>query len=115
MDETGYAQNRKSKKWVVVTGSRNVCSKSVGANLHLTINACVSVNGFVFLPIFIVPRQQLNWDVMNQYKINGSVIYVAQNLFMISKILLKCLKTFGHNFPTIVKISLVLVYEGYGS
>ena len=57
IDETGFAQNRKPKKCVAVTGSKNVWSKSVDANFHFTITACVTANYFILTPMFVVPVQ----------------------------------------------------------
>ena len=60
VDETGFSQNRKLKKCVAVTGSKNVWSKNVDANFHLIITSCVADNFFVLPPMFVVPGQQLN-------------------------------------------------------
>jgi len=115
MDETGFAQKSKSKKVIAVKGSKNVWSKSVEASFHLTITACVSASGYVLPPMFIVPGQRLNRDVMDGCDIPQSVVSVAPKGFMNSKSFLKWIVHFENNVPGTIKRPLVLVYDGYGS
>ena len=49
MDETGFAHNNKTRKFIAVAGSKNVWPKSVEASFHMTIVACVAAVDFLFL------------------------------------------------------------------
>jgi hypothetical protein len=115
MDETGFAQKNKAKKVIAVHGSRNVWSKSVEASFHLTIVACVGANGFVVPPLYVVPGQRLNRDVMDACPIDGSAVSVAKKGFMNSALFLRWLDHFSRNVPEIVQRPIVLVYDGYAS
>ena len=79
----------------------------------MDINACVAANGFVIPPMFVVLGQWLNWDVMGECKIEGSVIYVSKKVFMSYIIFIKCLEHFENSVPVIVNRPLVLVYDGW--
>ena len=59
MDETGFGQSQRTKKVVAVYGSKNVCSKTVEANCHVTITACVSTSGYVIPPAVPCPGETL--------------------------------------------------------
>ena len=86
MDETGFSQKSKPKKCVAVTRSKHLWSKSIDDNLYLTITKCLSANGFVLTPMFVVPGQRLNQDVMDKYTIKGSIISFSQKEFMNSRL-----------------------------
>ena len=94
MCKSGFSQNRKPTKCVAFTGSKNVGSKSVYNNFKFAIAACVAANGFVILSVFFVPSQRLNLDVMDKCIIEGSVISVAHNGFMIYRLFIKWLVQF---------------------
>ena len=47
--KTGFSQKNKTRKFISVIGSKNVCTKSVEASFHMTIVACVATNRFLFL------------------------------------------------------------------
>ena len=115
MDETGFAQKNKTKKVIAVAGSKNVWSKSVEASFHLTIVACVSASGFAVPPLYIVPGQHLNHDLMDGCSFPGSSTTTGCKGFMNSNIFLKWLEHFECNVPGSIKRPLVLVYDGYGS
>ena len=115
MDETGFAQKGKAKKVVAVAGSKNVWSKTADANFHLTIVAAVAANGFAVPPMFIVPGQRLNRDLMDDCCVDDAVVLTAQKGFMNAGLFLCWLEHFERSVPGNVKRPLLLVYDGYGS
>ena len=76
MDETGSRQSQKSKKVVAMHGSKNDWTKTLEANFRIAVTTCVSGNGFVVPPIFLVPGKRLNSDVMDACDIAGAVVTV---------------------------------------
>jgi hypothetical protein len=115
MDETGFAQNSKSKKVIAIHGSKNVWSKSVEASFHLTIVACVGADGFVVPPLFVLPGQRVNRDILNECSIDGSTVSVAPKGFMNGRLFLSWLEHFERSIPVSVIRPVVLVYDGYSS
>jgi len=97
MDETGFAQKTK-KKVIAVHGSKTVRSKSVEASFYLTITACIAAINFVVPPLFVVPGQRLNQDVMNKCKVPKSTVSVANKGFMYSNLFVKWLEPFKKMF-----------------
>ena len=101
---------------MAVHGSKNVWSKTVEANCHVTITACVSASGYVVPPLYLVPGKRLNRDVMDAAtEVPGSAVTVAPKGFMNSSIFLKWLEHFEDSVPLRVKRPLILVYDGLGS
>jgi hypothetical protein len=115
MDETGFSNKNKTKNVIAVKGSRNVWSKSVEASAHLTVVGAASASGFVVPPLYIVPGQRLNRDVLDACSIFGSVVTVSAKGFMTSKVFLKWLSHFESVVPGTVKRPLLLIYDGYSS
>ena len=115
MDETGFFQTKKSKKVVVVRGSRNVWSKTVESSFHLTIVACCAANEFVVPPLFIVPGVRVNRDVLDSCTVANACITAAPKGFMNSSVFLKWLDHFSSNVPVSVTRPIMLVYDGYSS
>ena len=60
MDKTGLSQKSTFEKLCCGHRFKNLWSKSVDDNFHLTITACVADNGFVVTPMLIVFGQRLN-------------------------------------------------------
>ena len=87
-------------------------SKSVHDNFHLAITAFVDANGFVITSMSFFPGLKLIWDVTDKCTIEGIFISVAQKVFMNSRIFIKWFEHFYNSVPTIVKILLVLFYDG---
>ena len=67
---------------------------SVESSFYLTIVACVGVDSFVVPPMFIIPEQRLNLNVMDGCFIENSTISVASKDFMTAKFFLKWLVYF---------------------
>ena len=76
-DETGFAHKNRIRKVIYVTGSKNICSKSVEASFHMTIVACVAANVLYVPPLFILSSQQFNRATMDQCSVTGSTAKVA--------------------------------------
>ena len=71
MEGKRFDHKNKKRKIIAVTGSKNVWSKSVEASFHMTIVACVAANVLSIPPLFIIPGQQLNRTIMDQFSITG--------------------------------------------
>ena len=81
----------------------------------MKIIACAAANGFVIPPLYLVPGQRINHEVMNACKILESRITTANKGFMNSAIFMKWLEHFKRNIPGSVQCPILLVYDGCGS
>ena len=64
MDETGFIQEKNSRKLVISKGSSNVCSKCTDVNFHMTFSVCVSDDKYVVPPLLIIHGKRLTRDVL---------------------------------------------------
>jgi hypothetical protein len=115
MDETGFAQRSRSKKVVAVSGSKNVWSKSIDANFHLTIVAAASARGHVLPPVFIVPGQRLSRDVLDECDVEGAKITTAPKGFVNQFLFMSWLDHFTKSIPLHVVRPILLVCDGCSS
>ena len=115
MDESGFNEKRKSKKVVAASGSKNVWSKSIETNSHVTFVACASASGFVIPPLIILQGKRLNRDVMDEMKVPNARVTTSPKGFINESIFYNWLTHFSSNIPEDVKRPVVLIYDGYGS
>ena len=64
MDETSFIQKQNSHKVLVLIGYSNVWSKFVHADFYMTFVVCVSTDKYVAPPLFIIPGNRFNRDVL---------------------------------------------------
>ena len=64
MDETGFAQKKKSHKVISSKVSSNVWLNSTKENVHMTFVVCVSAEGTMSPPLLCVPGKCLNIYVL---------------------------------------------------
>lgn len=77
--------------------------------------ACVSADGFVVPPGFIVPGKRLNRDVLDACNISGATITTAEAGFMTSYIMREYVAAFALAVPSPIKRPLILVLDGASS
>ena len=77
MDETALIQMQNSRKVVLSKGYSNVWSKFADANFHMTFVVCFSAAKSFAPPLFILPGQRLNRDVLEGCNIEGAKISTA--------------------------------------
>lgn len=115
MDETGFVQNAKNKKVIVMKGSRNVWCRTVEASFHLSMVAAASSAGVIVLPVFSVPGKRVNRDVMSACKIPGAKVTIAEAGFMTTDVVIKWIAHFAKSVPTPLRRPLGLALDGAGS
>lgn len=111
VDETGFAQRSKNKV-IAFTGSKNVWTSTAEANFHLTIVACGSVNGDVVPPVFVVPGQRLNKDVMDGVLQRSAKISTAPKGFVNAALFEVWLEHFAASVPEAIARPLLLIHDG---
>ena len=115
LDETGFVQNIKTRKVIAVRGSKNFWSQNIEPGFHLTMVACVSADGFVVSPAFIVPGKRLNRDVLDACTISGAKITTSEAGFMTTCIMREYIAAFALAVPLPIKRPLILVLDGASS
>nr|CCA27013.1 PREDICTED: similar to conserved hypothetical protein [Albugo laibachii Nc14] len=115
LDETGFVQNLKTRKVIAVRGSKAVWSQNVEPGFHLTMVACVSADGFVVPPAFIVLGKRLNRDVLDACTISGATITTSEAGFMTTCIMRESIAAFALAVPLPIKRLLILVLDGASS
>nr|CCA22961.1 AlNc14C174G8081 [Albugo laibachii Nc14] len=77
--------------------------------------ACVSADGFVVSPAFIVPGKRLNRDVLDACTISGAKITTSEAGFMNTCIMREYIAAFALAVPLPTKRLLILVLDGASS
>ena len=112
MDENGFGQKTKSRKVIAVRVSKNVWIKCIDTSFHLTLVACVSASGSCLPPLFLLPGQRLNRDILSECSVPGDTVAVAPKAFMNQAIFVKWLEHFAASVPSSVIRPLLLIYDG---
>ncbi|KAH9086311.1 hypothetical protein LEN26_020245 [Aphanomyces euteiches] len=115
MDETSFNTRSKSKKVVALRGSRNVWSKEVTTNFHLSIVACGSADGKMLPPVFIFPGVTVNKTLADVDIVNGSCVTTSTKGFMNTRMFSEWLDFFHKNVDDDVERPLLLIYDGLSS
>nr|CCA15546.1 19.5g1 protein putative [Albugo laibachii Nc14] len=115
LDETGFVQNLKTRKFIAVRGSMNVWSQTVETGFHLTMVVCMCADGFVVQPAFIVPGMRLNRDVLDASNICGATITTSEAGSMTTYITREYIAAFALAVLLPIKRPLALVFDGASS
>nr|CCA23996.1 PREDICTED: similar to ENSANGP00000028549 putative [Albugo laibachii Nc14] len=115
VDETGFGQKTKSRKVIAVRGPKNVWTKCIDMSFHLTLVACVSASGSCLPPLFLLPGQRLNRDILSECSVLGATLAVAPKAFMNQAIFVKWLEHFAASVPSSIIRPLLLIYDGCAS
>nr|CCA23036.1 PREDICTED: similar to conserved hypothetical protein [Albugo laibachii Nc14] len=115
LEERSFVQNLKTRKVIAVLGSKNVWSQNVEPGFHLTMVACVSADGFVMPPAFIVPGKRLKGDVLDACNIFGTTTTTSEAGFMTTDIMREYIAAFALAVPLPIKRPLILVLDGASS
>nr|CCA19915.1 hypothetical protein ALNC14_060580 [Albugo laibachii Nc14] len=117
MDETGFGQKTKSRKVIAVRGPKNVWTKCIDMSFHLTLVACVSASGSCLPPLFLLPGQCLNRDILSKCSVSGATVAVAPKALtsQATFVFIKWLEHFAANVPSFVIRPLLLIYDGCAS
>ena len=98
-----------------VSGWINVWLKSVEESFHITITAACSADEFSVTSLFIVPGKQFNRAFVYHLCLPNAAIKKSPKGFTNSSVLIQWLLNFEQNIHGFVRMSIVLVYGGYGS
>ena len=115
MNETGFGQKTKSRKVIAVRRSKNVWTKCIDMSFLLTLVACVSALGSCLPPLFLLPVQRLNRDILSECIVPGATFAVAPKASINQAIFVKWLGYFVESVPSSVARSLPLIYDGFAS
>ena len=115
MDETGFQTHEKRRKVVAVRGSKNVWTKSISADFHLSLVAACSASGHIVPPTFILFGTRVKRDVLNNCAVPGATVTTTESGFINEKIFLQWINTFSCCIPGTVKRPIVLTFDGYSA
>ena len=115
MDETGFQTHEKRRKVIAVKGSKNVWTKSISADFHLSLVAACSASGHIVPPTFILPDSRVKRDVLNNCAVEGATITTTESGFINEKIFLQWIQAFSRFIPGTVKRPIVLTFDGFSS
>lgn len=115
MDATGFMTRSKSKHVIAVRGSLNVWESEATASFHLTIFACASAAGFVVPPLFILPGQRVNIDLLSECRVPGASVTTTESGFINGEVFSAWLPFFAGSVPLDVPQPLVLILDGCSS
>nr|CCA14821.1 PREDICTED: similar to ENSANGP00000028549 putative [Albugo laibachii Nc14] len=117
MNETGFGQKTKSRKVIAVCGPKNVWTKCIDMSFHLALVACVSASGSCLPPLFLLPGQCLNRDMLSKCSVPGATVTVAPKALtnQATFVFVKWLEHFAANVPSCVIQPLLLIYDGFAS
>ena len=115
MDETAFNSRKKSKNVVALKGSRNVWTKSVTTNFHLSIVACGSADGHILPPLFIVPGEQINRSLTTCSFVEGATVTASPKGFMNEDLFMSWIRHFSKSISPEVTRPVLLVFDGLSS
>nr|CCA19383.1 PREDICTED: similar to ENSANGP00000028549 putative [Albugo laibachii Nc14] len=115
MEETGFGQKTKSRKVIAVRGSRNVCTKCIDMSFHLMLVACVSASGSCLWPLFLLPGQHLNRDILSECSGFGTTLPVAPKTFKNRAIFVQWLEHIAASLSRSIARPLLIIYDGCAS
>ena len=115
MDETGFQTREKKKKVIAVKGSKNVWSKCISANFHLSIVATSSGSGDITPPVFILPGKRVIKNILKRCTIENAKVTTTESGFINEAVFAKWINHLDENIPPTTKRPVVLVVDGYGS
>jgi hypothetical protein len=102
MDETGFQTHEKRRKVVAVRGSKNVWTKSISADFHLSLVAACSASGHIAPPTFILPGSRVKRDVLNNCAVKGTTVSTTESGFINEKIFFQWIQKFSQCIPSTV-------------
>jgi len=112
MDETAFMTRSKSKGVIAVRGSANVWDPEATASFHLSILACASAAGLVVPPLFILPGQRVNADMLDECHIEGASVTTTSSGFINSETFVEWLSFYASAVHAEVQRPLVLILDG---
>jgi hypothetical protein len=96
-------------------GSKNVWTKSITADFHLSVVAACSANGHVVPPTFILPGVRVPRTILDTCVVENAAATTSESGFINEKLFLQWLCHFSSHIPDSVERPVILCFDGFSS